>query len=225
MIEAHYIFAAVAVIGTSIGAYVDYKKTWIPDSVNYFMIAFGLIGNIVVSIITSSFTPILYSLFGFLSFLAIGLTLYYLGGTGGGDAKMFMGFGALLATFPAVSLWPFLMTILANTILISGLFGAIVLLARLTTKKPLFTKEISPSNLMEGDWIKDNISVGELHYTPKRTGIDKETIEKLKQLERDGKLKSITIKTGIPMAPAIFVALLISLFAGDLMFMVVSSLL
>jgi len=224
LIEAYYIFAIVAVIGAAIGAYIDVKETWIPDSVNYFMIAFGLSGHVLLSFITNNWSFMIYSVTAFTVFFIFGSTLYYIGGTGGGDAKLFAGLAALLATYPAQTVWPFVLTVFMNGLIITAVVAAIILLHRFITKKGL-TKHINPSKLMEGDWLTDEIHIGELHYIPKRTGIDKYTIEKLIKLESEGKLANVKIKVGFATGLYFLIGLLISLLFGDLLTMGVSFLL
>lgn len=224
ILESHYIFAIVAVIGATIGAYVDTKETWIPDSVNYFMITFGLSGHALLSLIAYDWTYIIYSSAAFVVFFLIGSTLYYIGGTGGGDVKLLAGLAALLATYPAQTIWPFVLTVFMNGLLITSIVAAIILTYRFVNKKGL-TKNIHPSKLMEGDWLAEEIHIGDLHYKPKRTGLDKHTIEELRKLETEGKLENVKIKIGFETGLYFLIGLLISLIFGDLFSMAVSFLL
>ena len=283
LIEAYYIFAIVAVIGAAIGSYVDLKELWIPDSVNYFMIAFGLTGHAIISILNSNPYPILFSFIAFSILWAIGYVTSHFGVWGGGDAKMLMGFGALLATFPTVAIWPFLITVIFNAIfagfvislitmtylilinfsrfktefksnlnkykillflasltlilpligiLLKNLFiayigivvfpAALLLLTAKSIENISLHKLISPSKLMEGDWILDEIKIKDFNYVPKRSGVTKSELEKLKSLEAAGEIKTINVKFGFPLGPGILAGLIIGLTLGDIMVKVFS---
>lgn len=94
----------------------------------------------------------------------------------------------------------------------------IALLTKAVEKTCMF-KKIKPSNLIEGDWITHEVKIDDkIQYKPKRYGIERKDIQKLIGLEKDGKLKEIEIKDGIPYVPAFLIALVISLAYGDVMF-------
>lgn len=273
----------MAVIGAIIGSYVDLKELWIPDSVNYFMIAFGLTGHAIISILNANPYPLLFSFSAFSVLWIIGYATSHFGVWGGGDAKMLMGFGALLATFPAKAIWPFLATVILNAIfagfiislimitylilknfsnfkiefrnnlnkyklifflasltlilpligiLLSNLFlsyigvvvfpAALLLLIAKSIENISLHKSVSPSKLMEGDWILDEIKIEDFNYTPKRSGITALDLEKLKSLENAGKIKAVNVKFGFPLGPGILAGLIIGLTMGDIMLMVFS---
>ncbi len=242
------------------------------------MVAFGLTGHAILSILNSDPYPILFSCIAFSMLWAIGHVTSYFGIWGGGDAKMLMGFGALLATFPDVAVWPFLITVIFNSIFAGFIISLLVMtyliiknigrfrtefknnlnkykiylfLASLTLILPLIGillnnlllsyigivvfpvalllltaksiesislhKLISPSKLMEGDWILDEIKIGDFNYIPKRSGITKLELEKLKSLEISGEIKSVNVKFGFPLGPGILAGLIIGLTIGDIM--------
>ena len=85
-------------------------------------------------------------------------------------------------------------------------------------------KEISAKRLVEGDWLAAEIKAGNVHIKASKTGLDLETIEKLRKLESDGKISGVRVKEGLPYVPAMFAGLLASLFYGDLMFQLISKL-
>ncbi len=84
-------------------------------------------------------------------------------------------------------------------------------------------KEISAKRLVEGDWLATEIKVGSVHIAASKTGLDLETIEKLRKLEADGKISGVKVKEGLPYVPAMFAGLLASLFYGDLMFKIITA--
>lgn len=68
-------------------------------------------------------------------------------------------------------------------------------------------KNIPISRLTEGDWIYKNVFIGKKLITgPKDLGISREQIEKLKKYSAKGKIKTVTIKEGIPFIPVFLLA-------------------
>ena len=68
-------------------------------------------------------------------------------------------------------------------------------------------KEIPIGKLTEGDWILKDVYIGKKYITgPKDLGVSREQIESLKKYAAKGKIKTITIKEGIPFIPAFLIA-------------------
>jgi Flp pilus assembly protein protease CpaA len=68
-------------------------------------------------------------------------------------------------------------------------------------------KDILVNKLTEGDWIYKDVYIGKKKIAgPKDLGISREQIELLKRYARKGKIKTVTIKEGIPFIPAFLVA-------------------
>jgi Flp pilus assembly protein protease CpaA len=68
-------------------------------------------------------------------------------------------------------------------------------------------KEIPISRLTEGDWIYKDVKIGKKVITgPKDLGVSREQIILLKKFARKGKIKTVTIKEGIPFIPAFLLA-------------------
>lgn len=278
-----YIFIAVALIGTAIGTFTDFKERIVPDYVNYFMILFGLSGHILISAVNQTIWPAIYS--GAAAGIVFGIVylLYHFGIWGGGDAKLLVGIAALLPVFTTQAPWPWLLTLWVNCLVFSAIFGffgsfylafkyrqkflaefkslvkknkiivyispalltlpVAFFLLNLPLEISLFSfliilfpflylilksvenacmyKYIAPNKLVEGDWIAENVSVGNYSYKPLKSGIEKKDILKLIELEKSGKLKHIKVKEGLPMVPAILIGLIFSIFYGDLMFSVI----
>jgi Flp pilus assembly protein protease CpaA len=79
-------------------------------------------------------------------------------------------------------------------------------------------KDISISKLTEGDWIYKDVRIDKKRITgPKDLGISREQIVLLKKYAAKGKIKTVTIKEGIPFIPAFlmaFIATIIMYYAG-----------
>ncbi len=88
--------ALVALAGTAIAAYTDFTTTYIPDKLNYAMIAIGL-AYVWLSFPVpeaTNFTIIAAAVF------VVGLILYLFGQLGGGDVKLFAALALLLPQYP-----------------------------------------------------------------------------------------------------------------------------
>ncbi len=89
-------------------------------------------------------------------------------------------------------------------------------------EKTCMIKKIEPDKLTEGDWIVKDISYrGKKICGPKDLGIEKKQIRELVKLYKQKKIKKVLIKEGIPFVPSFLVAYIISLFFGNLLFLVV----
>ena len=83
-------------------------------------------------------------------------------------------------------------------------------------------KYVTPKQLTEGDWIAKDVKIGGKYIAgPKDLGIEKKQIKKLIALYKKRKVKKILIKEGIPFVPSFFVAYVVTLIYGDLVFLLV----
>jgi prepilin signal peptidase PulO-like enzyme (type II secretory pathway) len=83
-------------------------------------------------------------------------------------------------------------------------------------------KYVKPSQLTEGDWIAKDVKANGKYITgPKDLGIEKKNIRKLIALYKQRKVKNILIKEGIPFVPSFFIAYVITLVFGNLVFLFV----
>jgi hypothetical protein len=83
-------------------------------------------------------------------------------------------------------------------------------------------KYVKPQQLTEGDWIVKDIKINGKYITgPKDLGIEKKNIRKLIELYKKRKVKNILIKEGIPFVPSFFIAYVITLIYGNLVFLIV----
>ena len=73
-------------------------------------------------------------------------------------------------------------------------------------------KEIPINKLTEGDWIYKEVKIGNKYITgPKDLGVSREQIALLKKYAAKGKIKTVTIKEGIPFIPAFLVAYVVTI--------------
>ncbi|HIH13790.1 MAG TPA: prepilin peptidase [Nanoarchaeota archaeon] len=136
--DSELIFLSIALLGTLSGSIFDIKDRWVPDWTNYLMVFFGLAGHAIISLQANSIWPFAHSLIAVAILYGVSELLFQLGVWGGGDAKMLIGLGALLATFPNNLMpllinWPFLLTFWTNSLIFGGLlgfFGSIYLAVR-----------------------------------------------------------------------------------------------
>jgi len=94
MIEEIAILAAL--VGTGAAAYSDWKTSYIPDELNYALIALGAI------LLLFRF-PIEQGMYHFAAagiVFLVDLVFYFFGQLGGGDVKLFTGLALLLPTYP-----------------------------------------------------------------------------------------------------------------------------
>jgi len=292
------IFPTVALLGGLLGTIHDLRTREVPDWINYFMIIFGIGGHIILSISNWSVWPFLQSFGGALLFYGIAALMFYSGQWGGGDAKMLIGFGALLPIYPTVllkwfnpvfSFWPFIVTLFLNIILIGGALGLAIMLFLIAKNIKEFSEEmkfvtnkyknwvrsvflvlmipavmyfldkelflasviswgvilllllsflaakaiestcmiktVPPSKLTIGDWLAKEIRISnKMVFRSRGTGLTKEELVKLVKLERQGILKEVQIRSGIPFIPSFFLGLLASLVLGDLIFIIIGNL-
>ncbi len=83
-------------------------------------------------------------------------------------------------------------------------------------EKSCMHRLVEPSKLTEGDWIVNNIYVGKKYICgPKDLGIEKKQIKKLIELYRQGKVRKVLIKEGIPFVPSFFIAFAVTFVFGN----------
>jgi len=76
-----------------------------------------------------------------------------------------------------------------------------------TIEDSCMIKEVPINKLTEGDWIFKDVFIGKKLITgPKDLGISREQIELLKKYAAKGKIRTVTIKEGIPFIPAFLIA-------------------
>jgi len=129
-----------------------------------------------------------------------------------------------ISLFIAVFLFLIISFFVANFLLKLLLFSIIAVLvigfyiwifAKSVERSCLF-KYVEPKQLTEGDWIAKDVFVNKKYITgPKDLGIEKAKINLLIKLKRQGKVKKILIKEGIPFVPSFLLAYLFTIWAGS----------
>lgn len=94
------ILFCVALIAMLVGSYSDLKTLEVSDWLNYSLIAIGFGIRAIFAAVLWDWTIIAWGVAGLVAAIIIAYAMYYTGQWGGGDAKMLMGLGVLLATFP-----------------------------------------------------------------------------------------------------------------------------
>ncbi len=116
----------------------------------------------------------------------------------------------------------FVQSLLISLILIL-LFSIYLFIFTKSVEKCCMYKFVKPERLTEGDWIARNIFVGKKYICgPKDLGISKEQIASLIKLKRQGKIKDVLVKEGIPFVPSFLIAFLFTYFFGNILFFFVS---
>ena len=110
----------------------DLRTREVPDWISYSLIAIGISFNLISYVISSNTSFLINPLFGFLLCFIIANLMYYSRQWGGGDAKLLMGLGILLSSYPKPfadifnpTLYdlPFIVTFLMNLLVIASLYG------------------------------------------------------------------------------------------------------
>jgi len=145
------IFGIIWLIAASIS---DIKTKEVPNWLNFSLlsIAFGILSF--KSLVLWSFSPILNGLLGFGIFFLVGNLMYYTKQWGGGDAKLLYGLGALFYEYPTnletifhpnLSL-PFLAILFLNIIILGSIYGILISISLMITKRKLFLKKFKELN-------------------------------------------------------------------------------
>ncbi len=126
--DIYLIQIIVTVLFCFIFSIFDVKKGYIPDKCNYFLISFGLISNLILTIISANIRFILFSIISLLITFTVTYLMWQLNVWGGGDVKLFTSiasvipFGINIPFFnisPTLSFYPFSFTVMINSILVS----------------------------------------------------------------------------------------------------------
>jgi Flp pilus assembly protein protease CpaA len=99
--------------------------------------------------------------------------------------------------------------------LFGGLYLWVVVKA---VEKSAMLKLVTPDKLTEGDWIAKEVKYkGEYITGPKDLGIEKSKIRILMKLYRQGKIKKVMIKEGIPFVPSFFLGWVTTVIFGNIL--------
>src|SRR3989344_1185779 len=125
------ILIIIVLIALLISSFIDMKTREVPDELSIGLIAAAVILKILHGFEIGSFSVLIYSVIGFLAFLALSLILYHTRQWGGGDAKLFMALGIALPYYPReLKIFNpnlninFMLIIVVNLLIFGFLFGA-----------------------------------------------------------------------------------------------------
>jgi Flp pilus assembly protein protease CpaA len=105
MIEKYYFLFALAAVFSVFASIQDLRRREVADWLNFSLVAFALAYRAFYSAVSSEWSFFVYGAVGALIFFGIANLFYYSKMMGGGDAKLLMGFGAIL---PFEGLWDYL---------------------------------------------------------------------------------------------------------------------
>ncbi|WP_407412153.1 prepilin peptidase [Methanobrevibacter sp.] len=123
-----FIQIIVTVLFSIAASIYDVKKGFVPDLLNYLLIAFGLMSNLILTFFTGNVKFILASFISMVITYAITYLLWKLHLWGGGDAKLFTSIATVIPfgvnleffdIFPLMSFYPFTFSVIINSILVS----------------------------------------------------------------------------------------------------------
>jgi preflagellin peptidase FlaK len=164
---------SVAIILVLIAAAYDIKYNVIPNKLTSFFILFGIFTNVFYSIILNEIYPIFSSIILIIVIFVLSFLFWKLRIWGGGDVKLVTGISSLFPfhpivfyngfnytvfgfNFPTLSLYPFPLTVIFNSILISFPFLIVFILLNYFNSYNIF-KNIYKNVLK--DCIKNNLNI------------------------------------------------------------------
>ncbi|MBI4095918.1 MAG: prepilin peptidase [DPANN group archaeon] len=112
---------------------------------------------------------------------------------------------------------------LAAAVALAGFF-VILFFALKSIETISMHKDTTPEKLVEGDWLMEEITIGDFHVKPTKSGLETDDIKKIRDLAAQGKINTVRVKEGLPYLPAFLAALIASLFYGDLMLKIITAL-
>ena len=87
-------------------------------------------------------------------------------------------------------------------------------------EKSCMVKPVDVEKLTEGDWIVKEVKVeGKRIAGPKDLGISKKQIQQLLNYKKQGKIRRVQIKEGIPFIPSFLIAFIITLIFGNILWL------
>ena len=141
---------SITLIFCIVFCFYDVKKGFLPNKLNYILVAFGFVSNLILTIISSNVKFIFFSIISYSVTYLITLMLWQLNVWGGGDVKLLSSIAAVipfginisfLNISPLMSFYPFSFTVMLNSILVSFPF-LILSLLYLINKNDIFDENI-----------------------------------------------------------------------------------
>ena len=145
-----FIQLIITVLFSVCASFFDVKYNYVPDKLNYFLIVFGLLSNLILSFISGNFKFIFASIISMLIVFIITSLLWELKMWGGGDVKLFTAIASVIPSglnidflnvFPKLAIYPFALSVVLNSILISFPF-LVIFMVYLIIKNKIFDNNI-----------------------------------------------------------------------------------
>ena len=140
----------ITVLFSILAAIFDVRKGFVPDWLNYILIAFGLISNLILSLYVSNIKYILASFISMVITYVVSYFLWQLNLWGGGDVKLFTSIATAIPfgldnrffdIFPQLSIYPFAFSVIFNSILVAFPF-LIIFTTHLMFKNKIFKNNV-----------------------------------------------------------------------------------
>lgn len=140
----------VTIIFAILASIFDVKKGFVPDWLNYLLIFFGLISNLILSLVTTNLKYFLASFISMVVTYLVSYMLWQLHMWGGGDVKLFTSIATaiplglnieFLNIFPVFSVYPFAFSVIFNSILVSFPF-LVIFTTHLILKNKMFKNNV-----------------------------------------------------------------------------------
>lgn len=138
----------ITILFCVIFSFYDLKKGFVPDKLNYILLTFGFLSNLILTIYTTNIKFILFSFISWSVTFVVGLMLWRLNVWGGGDVKLLASIASAIPSglnisflniSPILSFYPFSFTVIVNSILVSFPF-LLLLLVYLIMKNGTFNQ-------------------------------------------------------------------------------------
>nr|WP_304048444.1 A24 family peptidase [Methanobrevibacter gottschalkii] len=141
---------AVTILFSILAAFYDIKSSIVPNKLNFSLLFFGIVSNLILSVITNNIKYILASFISMLITYVITYMMWKLNIWGGGDVKLFTAIATVIPSgininilniFPQLSIYPFSFSVVVNSILIAFPF-LVVFVTYLVFKNNIFGNNI-----------------------------------------------------------------------------------
>ena len=138
----------ITILFCILAAVCDLRNNYVPNWLSYVLLGFGLISNLILSIISTNIKFILASFISMLVTYVITYLLWKLKIWGGGDVRLFTAIATVIPTglnidflhvFPQMSVYPFSFSVVVNSILVSFPF-LLIFFTHLLSKNEAFKK-------------------------------------------------------------------------------------
>lgn len=113
----------------------------------------------------------------------------------------------LIGNFFYNYLWP---------LIIFPLLGFYTICFVKVVEKTCFIKKLSAEQLVEGDWLAEDILINKKTIFNKDVALEKKDVWKLRHLQQEEKIKNVLIKEGIPFVPSFLLSYIAIVFGKEI---------